>query len=493
MNIDPEFEDQLHLSGLVLNESVPEPDEADVFSSNVFGLVISKEVDNDVSLGREPYVILESQLDNALTLLNSMNKTGGMCQRYAEEAMSLFPEFGGVPLTHYSTLPTKTRYSVSLEELNGGMIALITAAVAAAIALIYKIYKWIVGDKSKDDKKPVTEQEIEEKGKETIKAIENVKDNLEENKETITHMEKMMAMMNIRIKDANDKEYLCTSFQMFIDRNLTEMERYEHMKKFLELKDPFFRDIIQDGPYSKAIVEVQKATHALIGVMGARIQLFQKAVDINIADFTPGSDAIVNSILEKLSVKSSFRIFGKDLDFKEIGRAIQEKEAEMLKNESSQKIKFDLLMTRIYERYNGAEYSKMIQFVQQTARSLSKYRDILEKLEKKVGNFTTDSMPGKPSEHVGQTIRKMMREVTDDVSGIGHIILNLTRYIEKVTDIFKLCIDIGYEVILKLTNAMKMANVKIPSEWEKAADDIRKIRREISLGADIGFFKAQVP
>lgn len=98
-------------------------------------------------------VATEDQIFDLEQLALSIEQVGGMSQRFAMESERIVPGLlinDRVPLGYYSKDTSATRLKISLEEITKGMWALIAAGIAAALALLYKLYKWFTGDKSED-------------------------------------------------------------------------------------------------------------------------------------------------------------------------------------------------------------------------------------------------------------------------------------------------------------------------------------------------------
>lgn len=117
---------------------------------------------HDVTAGEWPeleaevklVVAYEDQIHDLSALADDIEKLGGINQDFVLEAERLVPGIlvsDKVPLGFYSVSTSATRYKVSLEEVSKGIWALIAAGVAAALAVVYKLYKWFTGDSSDGD------------------------------------------------------------------------------------------------------------------------------------------------------------------------------------------------------------------------------------------------------------------------------------------------------------------------------------------------------
>lgn len=60
----------------------------------------------------------------------------------------------------------------------------------------------------------------------------------------------------------------------------------------------------------------------------------------------------------------------------------------------SDRIKFDNLVSLIYERYNSKQFRHIIDTIVSSTDVLDRFREQIEKLEKSVGSFTGDGMSG---------------------------------------------------------------------------------------------------
>ena len=118
---------------------------------------------------------------------------------------------------------------------------------------------------------------------------------------------------------------------------------------------------------------------------------------------------------------------------------------------------------------------------------LDRFREQIEKLEKSVGSFTGDGMPGKSTESLGEDIRAVIRAITDEVSAYSQILIQISLYKDKTTTLFNHGVVMCDEVIAKFHKAAEAANVKIPNEWKAAALRVHSARKAITEAAGIRF------
>lgn len=114
---------------------------------------------HDVTAGEMPeleaevklVVAYEHQIHDLRALADDLERVGGINQDFVMEAERLLPGVlvsDKVPLGFFSVSTSATRYRMSMEEVTKGIWALIAAGIAAALAVIYKLYKWFTGDSS---------------------------------------------------------------------------------------------------------------------------------------------------------------------------------------------------------------------------------------------------------------------------------------------------------------------------------------------------------
>lgn len=105
-------------------------------------------LDSDIIKNEADSLALEDRVNDMLNLIRVLTKEKAMSKTLALEAERLVPGFIKTSIDYYTDAPSKTLYSVSLEDLSNSMKGLIAAIAVATIALIYKLIKWIFGSKS---------------------------------------------------------------------------------------------------------------------------------------------------------------------------------------------------------------------------------------------------------------------------------------------------------------------------------------------------------
>lgn len=471
------LDDPLALSGINFD------DDDEVVLPTVEVSEKSKEILSDVANHEEEIVSLESRIDNCLILLDTITKTKGMSRSFAEEAQTLVPNFSTAPLAYYSLQPTKTQYNAAIEGLSTGIMALIAAGIAAAIALIYKVYKWLTGGKEEADADDVVK--VAENSK---KVVDTVKDSIDETRHEMSGLEKMVRQMNATLTDAEGKEYRCTSLDMFVEKNITGQRR-EVILKYQKLEDPVLNDIIRRGPMTKLALEVTNATKHLLFVLEAKLRVVKEMHVRDTTDYSQSAANVNAIILEKFKKDSTVKFNGKDCTFKEI--AFQLSEAEKSAHNTSQgthSIKFDNLITTVYEHYNSQQFHQIIEMIESSSYALDRFRTVIADLQKRIGKFTTDGLPGKSTEGMGEGLREIVRAITEELNAYSKILIWISAYKDKNVALFSECVILCDEVISKFHRAAQAAKVEIPNEWVSAAENVHRARRDISEAMGVRFF-----
>jgi len=95
---------------------------------------------------RDFIAVIESRIEDVSYLVQSIQNAGGMSKQFALEALEVAEDFPKVPIGAYSTLPTATRYKVSLESLIDSIGKGFKKLVEFIRKLIRRVILWIRGD-----------------------------------------------------------------------------------------------------------------------------------------------------------------------------------------------------------------------------------------------------------------------------------------------------------------------------------------------------------
>lgn len=103
----------------------------------------------------------------------SIDASGGMSQQIAQEAQKVIENFINeeMPIGYFTKQPSATHLRYALEELDSKYIAVIVAAIAAAIGVAYKIYKWFTKDSKTSEK---SDKEIKETVEKRTEVVSNI-------------------------------------------------------------------------------------------------------------------------------------------------------------------------------------------------------------------------------------------------------------------------------------------------------------------------------
>lgn len=105
-------------------------------------------IDSEIIQSEQDVAALEERIVDLIELINLTNTRQGMSKDIALEAERILPGFIKGNIEYYTDAPSKTQLSVSLEEMSNTVKTFLVALVAAALALIYKLVKWLIGGSS---------------------------------------------------------------------------------------------------------------------------------------------------------------------------------------------------------------------------------------------------------------------------------------------------------------------------------------------------------
>lgn len=466
------IDDPLGLTGLY----IPNPAETGCNPENV---VLNTEEDfsqvfiTEVKMDEENYVALENKIDDAILLLSTMKQANGMCANFALEAQKIFPDFGGVPIGYYSRFPSATRFNVALESLTGKMMGLIAAGIAAIIILIYKLFKWIVGGSSDDD---VTVADVKESYEKKEETIGKMADGVNDTAKDITDADKLLRDKKLEVISDSGKVYQCTSFQIFIDNNLTDENRYAKLKNFLEFRDPFLRDILNKGTYSETCYAANDVVEQLLRLLREKGKLIDEVLVADSTLFDPATAGVNKLKLKKLESKNAIHFMSKQRDLQEISDFVHEAKSKLHNSTGYSNIPFDRFMSTIYNIVDDKKIEKFCKTVPASAELLDEFRKKLEKFEKFAKNISTDGMPGAPTDGVGEGLRAALRAIRADVTSLAFLVANLSEYVRRVMELYNVCTSVAEEVIVKLTSELHRNKQEIPEGWHEIMMAV-KIRR----------------
>lgn len=207
---------------------------------------------------------LETQMIDLFYALEDIGRAGGMNQAIALEAEKALPGFlnDNRPLGYFSKMPSATLHRVALEELSKGIWALIAAAAAAALVILYKIFKWLFGGDKADTKDSgggkIQTAKLEEEHKARQETAEAAKDALTE----------------------ASKEFDLKKIEAELNQNAES-----NIHKLMKELNPVFHELVYKRTLYTKFVTLIKVLDNYIGIIDIRVREFHKVVIDDLGSF----------------------------------------------------------------------------------------------------------------------------------------------------------------------------------------------------------------
>ena len=245
-------------------------------------------------------------------LQTDIRDAGGMTQQFAMEAQQLLVVFDrDTPLAYYTKNPSRTRLAVANEEINKGMWAAIAAGVAALLAVVYKVVRWLMGSSSSDSapasssasssNKTPTEQakevvkEATEVAKEAPEAVAQTKESASE---MVAEAEPVLGAFVELLK--NDKPlpeapdggpiYMVIGKDIHVvksqgdvmtcllaSRDNEGLDTTDAINELVKMSN-YDLDLVESGPYTKSIIDLTGQIQDFTRLSGDRLQLIKEFI-----------------------------------------------------------------------------------------------------------------------------------------------------------------------------------------------------------------------
>lgn len=435
-------------------------------------------------------VTLEARLIDLQDLAEEIEATQGMSQDFAMEALRILPDVLSAKPSHFSKSPSATRLKVSLEEITTGVWALIAAAAAAIIGIIYKLYKWIAGDKSSDgeanaagisaaadkgEKEMEKQKEVAEATSEAlVEAADSVKDAAAElHGKGIEISDK--AIQGQRSAEG-DKKVRYTDFDHLIEKLLTDTNKYELAKKFLESNDPLFHDIIKVGEYTKMAEDAGVALLTLKDAIETKLKLLEGILKNDLNSHRAVDEWKNNETLESPKLKEviQLKFKGSMVPIDQVAKQLRDVKEKTMAKKVSERINFDKLFERMASVYKKPTNMEIFESLRLSIITTAKLEERIEKMNDLSNNLAHDGQPGSASSGVAVRIRQVVLTLGKDVYGYAALANELKYYAMHSQYLAREALGFGLEVVRKIDHAMKMDGEEVPEVWKKVLKDLDK-------------------
>ncbi|SAK83861.1 hypothetical protein AWB81_04245 [Caballeronia arationis] len=422
---------------------------------------------------------MEERVEDLLVLRREIEEQRGMSQALAMEGLRILPDFGGkAPVAYYSVQPTSTRLKVSLESIGKGIWILIAAGIAAVIAVIYKIFKWLSGDD-----KPTAENaeaELERKAKQAEKAAEEFE---KASKELRTAMH---AFENRPYRIKPDSEYAgednegIFTMQRVIDTFFRQEARDQRVLMFLSQRDPVFHDIVSKGEYSQEMTRVAPLFSALKLVMQQRIALLQEIAERDLKQPNFAIDKMKNvAALKPLLQPMEVEYDGRKMTLNALSSEITNLRASAEGKQAHEDLNFDKLFGVMEEAFKSANVPKLFLEMRAVVTPMATMREHLTQMEVAAKRFSVDGAEGAHSTTIGSDLRHAIFVMGKDLADLQAIMAQVQYYTGHLSYLAVQAVAFAEEVARKVVAHLEDEDKKPPASWKQAVEQLRSYRKRL--------------
>jgi hypothetical protein len=364
------------------NESLNAGNELD---DNPAPMITEKESDIDTDLKgiSDSVTALESVFKDIAYLHSDIKKSGGMNQSFAMEAIASMPNFGdNTPVGYYSKDLSATRLKISLEEITTGMWGIIAAVAAAIIAAIYKLYKWLSGDKE-----DAAEGDALKKCDDIDAALSKTPEIAADTSAIVTELNDIVRNNETIVTGKSGNSIKITNLQEVIDEVLSD-EAAERFNTALSTKDKFAMDFIKRGEFSTAINAIGIVLPAHVNSIKDSYNTLKSAMIDVIENRIDKAEAQLTA-LEARSF-NTFKVGSDNLTASEANAKLRELHKTMLsKSLVPERTDIEVLIKRVSDSALNKEAQRMVTSIRTSVRFVDSLKIIMEDIEHECKKLTT--------------------------------------------------------------------------------------------------------
>lgn len=486
IDVDENTEDpHVEVQSLPDVEMIPEVTAHDLFREVIPGEV--PELKDNLKIIGDDVAALED-LDY---LIADLRRAGGMNQTFALEAQRLYPEFDGQrPVGFYSKHTSATRYKVALESLLDRVWTAIKLMIAKLRELIRKFALWLVGARDVGEAllKKSTEQMKQDVDKVSDRAVAR-NDQMGEDMGELQTLAKSVTreiQHGVEIKDQHGETVEVSDIDKLVAHYLYDTEAADEVRQFMEGRNPFFHDIINQGPWTQSAEALVDTLQQALSVMKQKTDLLRDTMLDDIKS-SRMSDEMVNAVtLKTLNKRLDVTFQGRKMSLQDVASQLNHIYQEVEASEPHKALSFEQVFERMEAVYRTGPTQRLIQIGREVSTKLIELDDYLDKLEDYIGTIATDDAFGAPHHATAQPIREALDSIRQDVRDLSLVSHRMNAYRSVVETIGRRVVGFAYRLSVAIYRDMQVSSEesKAPQVIQELAKQARRMREKHYLGVN---------
>jgi hypothetical protein len=475
---DMATDDLFELSGLkVMSEgSLNEGSELEEESNSIF--FEPTEIEQfDTRADDAVMASLESRINDLVYLSESIKTSKGMNQTFALEAEKLLPGFGGVSIGYYTKDTTATRYKVSLEEISKGIWALIAAAVAATIAIIYKLIRRVFNKDSGDSKGSITIDNIPEKLNKLEDRLKEADVLVKKDDEVIKRNDYFVmkdtgiSRVLSAVERANREHYhnIDDLLEDYVKGEGSESE----LAKILLMKDPFIHDILTNRTYANVLDKVIPKLSVLKKSIKDKVDAAEKLmheIETTLSKVTTDNVEVTDDSTTTTEDADNGEA---DQSIIDIISVIEEKYNEIKSSTISGMILYSKLNNTCAASLKISDIRSLCNSINDFRSTIDNSNRIMENISYKVKKINEDKTKSSVVRVEINTLMKLLKSINLDLNNLGKIAV-------KVEEYGRMLIRLGSDILNNVTKeVIRIIEAEIKKNGHTLSDEIKELHSSL--------------
>lgn len=417
-------------------------EESHPFTNPVFDLV------ETVGAGQPPdfteetdlFLAMDNQLNDFKYIFEDIDNSGGISQQIAMEAHKLIDGMDErLPVGYFTKAPSATQLRPALEELHGGIWALIGAAALAVMTMIYKFIKWIRGKKD-DSNAPggaASPAEIKKEVEEIKKEVEGEKEGLKKAadasaKAVEAAKDSEAALHAAAAENKESGQVIPKSFEEAANV-LFERSKADTQVRFLRMEDPSHYDIIKEGRWTKLMLGLAPVLNSVEQVVIQRVQSLEHLLETDLNGGDPIKIKQTSDLLDRVkdSVEVKYENFR---TLEDLANALTNERGMMTHNHAKQVMSPVVVADRIRHVTMSDAYMRLLDFKAKFVEQLGNLHSLefrIHQISEKHSGAGNATMPHELAQKFAAAKRTLGHDARRLVAIQGH----LEVFLDKVQEV----------------------------------------------------------